>query len=549
MEKYVRIANAGGYWGDDPDALERQLAGGPLDYVTIDYLAEITMVLLQKAKIKEATLGYATDFVPACLKALPRLLSDGVALVTNAGGVHPEACAEEVMRGASRLGLSPKVAVVRGAGLDPALFARGGIVPLAAYAYLGARPIAEALARGAEVVICGRVADAALTLGPLVHRFGWSWSDWDRLAAGVVAGHVLECGAQASGGNLTDWRDVPRLAEVGYPVVEVDDEGGIVFTKAPGSGGRVSRAAIVEQLLYEIGDPAAYATPDVTVDFRGLVATEEGEERVRVTGARGVPPPPTLKAGVSDRAGWKTAGTYLFGPPDAAEKGADLARLVWMRTGTAFDETLTEILGGEEAFVRLAVRDSDRSKLERFARRFASFALSGPPGGTIPGGGLPSVQEVFSFRAASVARSAVHPEIWIGGERIPVPAEVSETRELPPPGGETGGAAPAGARTARVGQLAFARSGDKGDIANIGVAARNADAFETLRKALTPDVVARLFRKECKGAVRRHELPGLHAFNFVLEEALGGGGIVSLRSDPQGKLFAQRLLAAEIEVP
>jgi hypothetical protein len=437
--------------------------------------------------------------------------------------------------------------VVRGAGLDHARFAREGLVPASAYAYLGARPIAEALARGAQVVICGRVADVALTLGPLVHRHGWRWDDWNLLAAGAVAGHVIECGAQATGGNVTDWRDVPRLAQVGYPIAEVDETGDVVITKHAGTGGRLTRGSVVEQLVYEIGDPGAYATPDVTVDFTNLHVEEVGPDRVRITGARGLPPPPTLKVGLSDAAGWKAAGTYLFGPPDAPEKGAELARIVWARAGTAFAETLTEILGSEEAFVRLAVRDPDRKKIERFSRRFASFALAGPPGGTIPGG-LPQIHEVFSFRSAVVTRGEVHPEVWISGEKVAVSAEAPETRELPAPAGTTVPAAPAGTRRVRIHDLAFARSGDKGDTANIGVAARSPETFAMLHKSLTPDVVARFFQKECRGAVRRYELPGLMAFNFVLEEALGGGGTTSLRSDPLGKLFAQRLLAQEIEV-
>lgn len=555
--RVVRVANAAGYWGDDPDALRRQVEDGPIDYLTADYLAEITMAILQKMAAKDPALGYATDFVPAALSVLPALVEKGVKLVTNAGGVNPTACAEALRQGAAKKGLAPRIAVVLGSALDARPLAPPNLdtgEPFSviasryetAYAYLGARPIAEALARGADVVITGRVADASLTLGPLVHEHGWTWDDWGRLAAGTVAGHVLECGAQATGGNLTDWKRVPRLDDVGYPIAEVDEAGGIVITKHPDTGGAVTRETVVEQLLYEIGDPAAYATPDVTVDFTSFTVTEDGPDRVRIAGVRGLPPPPTLKAGISHAAGWKCAGTFLFGPPDAEAKARAMSEIVWTRAGTAFEETQTEVLGGREVFLRLGVRDLDRKKVDAFSRRFASFALSGPPGVTIPGGGRPQVVEVFGFWPASVPREAVSPVVLFEEERIAVTPLAPAAEPLPGAPGRDVMAASESPGNVPLLDLGFARSGDKGDSANIGVAARSPEAYEHLRSLLTPELVKRVFAEECLGEVIRYELPNLRAFNFVLTRALGGGGIVSLRSDPQGKTFAQRLLATRV---
>src|SRR5689334_13136159 len=304
MRSTVRVANASGYWGDDPTALARQVRAGGVDYVTLDFLAEITMVILQRQRARDPGLGYAYDFVAMLAPVLRDVVAQGIRVIANAGGVHVAACRDRIADACRAQGVAPALGVVSGDDLLPrldALLAAG--VPLAnlddgrplaairdrivaANAYLGAWPVAEALGAGADVVVTGRTTDAALTLAPLVHELGWAWDDWDRLAAGTVAGHVLECGAQATGGNLTDWRRVVPL-DVGYPIAEVGRDGRFVVTKHGGSGGRVSRATITEQLLYEIGDPARYLTPDVSADFRGLEVIDEGRDRVAVGGARG----------------------------------------------------------------------------------------------------------------------------------------------------------------------------------------------------------------------------------------------------------------------
>jgi hypothetical protein len=586
MSDSVRIANASGYWGDDPEALARQIRGGPLDYVTLDFLAEITMVILQRQRERNPKLGYAYDFVEMLTPVLPDIVSRGVKVVANAGGVNTAACRDRIAAVCAAQGVTPALGIVCGDDLLPRLdelLASGVSLahlddgrPLApirdrivsANAYLGAWPIAEALAAGAQIVVTGRTTDAALTLGPLVHELGWAWDDFDRLAAGTVAGHVLECGAQATGGNLTDWRAVSPL-DVGYPIAEVARDGTFVVTKHPGTGGRVSRATVTEQLLYEIGDPARYLTPDVSADFCELDVTSVGPERVAVRGARGTPPPDTLKVTVVHRDGWRAAGLALISGPDILAKAERMAEMLWHRLGTDFADRRAELVGyrscwgnaapdrpPNEGVFRAAVRDPDRRKVERFAHTVLGFALQGPPGLGVFGG-RPDVQEAYAYWPALVPRELVRPTIEIarGAERV-----VRELDATPIGGGSRVTAAPRArvavaatpsGRRERVPlrRIAYARSGDKGDHANVGVAARSPAAFEFLREALTAERVREYFADRCAGPVERFELPGLRAFNFFLRHMLGGGGTLSLRADHQGKTLGQALLAIELEVP
>jgi len=587
MRETLRVANASGYWGDDPGALAGQVRGGAVDYVTLDFLAEITMVILQRQRARDPRLGYAYDFVAMLGPVLPEIVQRGIRVVANAGGVHVEACRDRISEACRAQGLTPALGMVSGDDLLPRLdrlVAAG--VPLAnlddgrplaairdrivaANAYLGAWPIAEALGAGAEIVVTGRTTDAALTLGPLVHELGWAWDDWDRLAAGTVAGHVLECGAQATGGNLTDWRKVAPL-DVGYPIAEVAADGRFVVTKHPGTGGRVSRATVTEQLLYEIGDPARYLTPDVSADFRGLEVIDEGRDRVAVGGARGTPPPDSLKVTVVYRDGWRAVGLALISGPDVRAKAERLAEMLWHRVGSEFADRRADLVGyrscwgaaapeiePNEGVFRAAVRDPERSKVERFAHTMLGLALQAPPGLGVFGG-RPEVQEAYAYWPALVPRELVVPRIEVvrGESRVvreltPAPPGVSDAgRALAPPPEpidlpERGGA---GARV-RLRRIAYARSGDKGDHANIGVAARSPHAFAFLRSALDAERVRRYFGDLCGGPVERYELPGLRALNFVLRHALGGGGTLSLRPDHQGKTLAQALLSLELDVP
>jgi hypothetical protein len=581
----VRIANASGYWGDDPEALARQVRGGEIDYVTLDFLAEITMVILQRQRERNPELGYAHDFVRMLEPVLPEVVSRGVRVLANAGGVNVPACAARIAAACRARNLAPTLASVHGDDLMPRLdelLAAG--VPLAhmdegrplapirdrvvsANAYLGAWPIAEALREGAQIVVTGRVTDAALTLGPLVHEHGWAWDDWDRLAAGIVAGHVLECGAQATGGNVTDWKRVPPL-DVGYPIAEVAADGSFVVTKHAGTGGRVSRSTVTEQLLYEIGDPAAYLTPDVVTDFRGLEVVGSGADRVTVTGAHGRPSPDQLKVTVVYKDGFRATGLALISGPDVVAKAERMAEMLWHRIGTDFVDRRAELVGyrscwgksapdvePNEGILRVAVRDHDRKKIERFSLAMMGFALQGPPGLGVFGG-RPDVQEAYGYWPTLLPRELVAPrlEILRGEER-----SVRELAPVAPSEKRPAGAAPktppittvAGGPTRRVPlrRIAFTRSGDKGDHANIGVAARSPAAFAFLREALPAPKVRERFADLVRGDVERFELPGLGAFNFVLRHALGGGGTLSLRVDHQGKTLGQGLLGLELDVP
>ncbi|MBX3025043.1 DUF1446 domain-containing protein [bacterium] len=587
MKSVVRIGNASGYWGDDPEALLRQVTGGPLDYVTMDFLAEITMVILQRQRARDPKAGFAYDFIEHLALALPAIAERGVTVIVNAGGINPAGCADAVQAVCRQAGVSLPIGVVAGDDLLPRLDAltaagasldhmdgarrydeiRGRVV--AANAYISARPVVEALRRGARIIVTGRTTDAALILAPLVHELGWAWDDWDRLAAGIAAGHILECGAQVSGGNFTDWQRIPSMLDIGYPIAEVRADGEFVVTKHPNTGGMVSERTVTEQLLYEIGDPRAYQTPDVTVDFTSLKLSQEGPDRVRVSAARGVPPPPTLKVSMVYRNGFRAVGTVLLSGPNVIAKGERLAEMVWHRVGTDFADRRTDFIGfnacwgraaaadrePNEVVFRIGVVDQDRAKLKRFANHLLGFALQGPPGLGIFGG-RPEVQEAFGFWPALVPRELVNATVAVDGEPpVEVPMTLPPGRPArdpdPPPELAVGPANRGRARTSpvRLGTIAYARSGDKGDHANVGVAARSPEAYAFLRETLSAKRVHAFFRDIVEGPVERYELPNLLAFNFFLRHALGGGGTLSLRVDHQGKTLAQGLLTMELDVP
>ena len=586
MKSVVRIGNASGYWGDDPEALLRQVSGGPLDYVTMDFLAEITMVILQRQRARDPKAGFAYDFIEHLKLALPAIASSGVTVIVNAGGINPAGCAAAVKALCDEAGVALPIGVVTGDDLLPRLDAleaagasfdhmdgerrydeiRGRVV--AANAYISARPVVEALRGGARIVITGRTTDAALILAPLVHEFGWAWDDWDRLAAGIAAGHILECGAQVTGGNFTDWQRIPSMLDVGYPIAEVQPDGEFVVTKHPNTGGMVSQRTVTEQLLYEIGDPRAYMTPDVTVDFTSLQLSQEAPDRVRVSNARGLPAPATLKVSMVYRHGWRAVGTVLLSGPNVIAKGEQLAEMVWHRVGTDFADRRTDFIGfnacwggaagarpePNEVVFRLAVADPDRAKLKRFANQLLGFALQGPPGLGIFGG-RPDVQEAFGFWPALVPRKLVTATVTVdGGAPVEVPIDLPPGRAARPAAPPDDSAGAEGSRAARtslvpLGTIAYARSGDKGDHANVGVAARSPEAYAFLRETLSAKRVHGFFRDIVEGPVERFELPNLLAFNFFLRHALGGGGTLSLRVDHQGKTLAQGLLTLELGVP
>jgi hypothetical protein len=434
-----RIAGAAGFWGDRNDALLAQVRGGPVDAVMLDYLAEITMSILRRQLARDPRAGFASDFLAALEPALGDVARRDIQVVTNAGGMNPRACGRAVVELARRRGIRGlKVGIVTGDDLFDRideLCARG--VTLAnldtgaalasvrdrlqsANVYLGAAPIADALRQGARIVVTGRCTDSALVLGPLLAHFGWADDDWDRRAAGVIAGHIIECGGQASGGNFAGgWQDVPALADLGYPIVEVEAGGDFVVTKHPGLGGLVTPAVVKEQLVYEIGDPRQYLTPDVTADFTSVRLADRGADRVHVSGARGGPPPPQLKASLSYDNGWKNVATLMFAWPHAerrARAAADLLLARCRKLGIVIDDHRVELLGGaDDVLLRLAIRTRDRESAQRFGREIAPLITSGLPGACGgPGfGGRPDPAPIVDFWPALVPRDAVTPAVEV----------------------------------------------------------------------------------------------------------------------------------------
>jgi len=597
----IRIGNAGGYWGDDPHALRRQVLGPVgLDYISIDYLAEVTMSILQKQRGKDPGAGYARDFVAQVEPLLEQILLRRIRIITNAGGVNPGACAEALAAVARAKGLKLRIAVVEGDDVTPrlaGLMADGvdlanletgepfqphaGRV-LSANAYFGAMPVAEALRCEPHIVICGRVTDTGITLAPLIHEFGWGPADWNRLAAGIVAGHIIECGAQATGGNFTDWKKVPSFLDLGFPIVECRRDGSFTVTKQPGSGGLVSCQTVREQLLYEMGEPGSYLTPDVVADFASVRLEPDGPDRVRVSGVQGRPPTELLKVSIAYADGFKAGGALILSGPDARAKADLLAGVFWRRLEAELDlaglprleHTCSERVGDDathreltpphrasEILLRLSARSGRREGLELFRKLLPSMILSGPAGVAVTGG-APAISEVVSYWPALMPRDRALASVRVLEERGTGRLEpVAETGPLPWPA--TPGAQPApapadpwpacadGGPTVRVPlmRIAHARSGDKGDTANIGLIGRSGPCYAWMREHIGAGQVKAWFGGHCRGAVTRHPVPQLWALNFLLEETLGGGGTLSLFIDAQGKTLAQALLRCEVELP
>src|SRR5690349_4092364 len=447
----VRVASGQGFWGDWLEAPRRQVEGGDVDYLMLDYLAEVTMSILQKQKERDPNMGYARDFVGAIESVLPAVADRGVRVIANAGGVNPPACAAAIREVAKKRGVSDKVkiGVVTGDDLLPRideLLAQGHALSnmdtgeplstvrdrvLSANAYIGSVPIVEALAQKANIVITGRSTDTALTMAPLRHEFGWRSDDWDKLAAGIIAGHIIECGAQCSGGNcLYDWKTIPDLANVGYPIVEGSADGTFVIAKHPNTGGRISVQSVSEQLVYEMGDPHSYITPDVVADFTTIHLEQVGEDRVRVFGIKGRPATDKLKASIAYRSGFKAVGTLVYAWPDALDKAKLADQVLRERLdnmGLEFDELLTEFVGvsathgplaemsgeAQEVQLRVGVRSPDRKSVERFTRELAPLVLNGPPSVTGFAGGRPKVEEIVAYWPALVDKTAVTTKVEV----------------------------------------------------------------------------------------------------------------------------------------
>jgi hypothetical protein len=584
MSEVLRIANCSGFYGDRIAAAREMVEGGPIDVLTGDYLAELTMLILFKAKAKDPTLGYARTFLQQFEEIAATCAERGTRIVVNAGGLNPAGCADAVREIARKQGLDFNVAYIDGDDLLPelaALEAQGETLEhmekgiplgsldapiLSANAYLGGWGIAEALSRGADIVICPRVTDAALALGPAAWKFGWARDDWDRLAAGVVAGHILECGTQCTGGNYAFFREVPGLDHPGFPIAEMGEDGSFVVTKHPGTGGVVSVGTVTAQLLYEIDSPN-YRNPDVTACFDTIELEQQAPDRVRVSGIRGVPPPPTTKVCINYLGGYRNSMTFLLTGLDIEEKARLAEETLWKLVGgrDQFAETSVRLTNtvpadpasNDEAFAHLVigVKDPDPAKVGRaFSSKVVEMALASYPGFAMTS--PPSGQQQFGvYWPALVSNSFVKQRVHVADDIVEV-LSVTPASEADRPGARLP-VAPVTATTSASGETALrplgdlcgARSGDKGGNANLGVWARSAEAYAWLENYLSVERVQELLPETRDLEVLRYELPNLLAMNFVVKGLLGDGVSASMRSDPQAKTLGEYLRSKRVEIP
>jgi hypothetical protein len=590
LKKVIRIGNAGGYWGDDLDALRRQLTGGPLDYITMDFLAEITMSILRKQQLKNPELGYAADFLTQLETCLPLIVAKNVKVITNAGGVNPVGLGRRIQDLARRLGYEIKVGVVYGDDIAGELYEQmaagekftnmetgaefGGVRHriIAANVYLGAEPVVAALEAGCQIIVTGRVTDTGITLAPMIHEFGWAMDDWDRLAAGIVAGHIIECGAQGSGGNITDWQDVPSFHDIGYPIIAMERSGEFTVTKHPRTGGLVAEKSVKEQLVYEMGDPAQYISPDGVAFFNTIRVRDEGRDRVRISGVRGGPAPAMFKVSMAYDDGWKAEGEVLISGPGVAAKAEAVTEIFWRKVGHTFDKTSTALVGAgsiwperladyepNEAYLRFGVCDHDLAKINAFSKALPALILAGPSGMAVSTRGRPRPQQVVAYWPALMRRDGVVAKVLTlaadGAEdfqeiHFPLRGAGGEpVRSDEPRAARPAFKAAGNLKSVPLRRLCYARSGDKGDTCNIGVLARSPRIYAWLLRNLTAGVVKRFFKGQVHGRVTRFELDNLEGLNFLLEGSLGGGGTTSLLVDPQGKTLSQALLELEVRVP
>jgi hypothetical protein len=570
----LRIANCSGFYGDRQAAAREMVEGGPIDYLTGDYLAELTMALLWRSRQRNPETGYARTFLAQMEEVLGTCLDRGIRVVANAGGLNPAGLAAALTDIAAGLGLSPTVATVTGddlmgrlGDLDVRSFSDGsplseaGIDPVTANAYLGCWGIVAALDRGADVVVTGRVTDAAVVMGPAAHHFGWGREDWDPLAGALVAGHVIECGAQVTGGNYSFFEEVPGLDHVGFPLVEMSGDGSFVVTKHPETGGLVSVETVTAQLLYEISGHR-YASPDVTARFDTIRLRPDGDDRVLVAGVFGEPPPPTLKVAVNHLGGYRNQVTFVVTGLEIGAKAAAVESALWAAVGGQDSFAATDVqLFGEPAadppsneaamsHLRVTVRDPDAAKVgRRFSgaaielalASYPGFFVTDPPGeatpyavywpATVDATEVPAVVTIGTD-ARRVASHADRPRTVAGDSTVDVPASAAE---------ET--------RTAPMGSVTGARSGDKGGDANLGVWVRDPTAFGWLVETLTVDRLRDLLPEAGGLPIDRHLFPNLSALNFVIHGLLGDGVASSSRLDPQAKSLGEYLRARHLEVP
>ena len=583
MGKVVKIGCWAAFWGDTDRALPQLLTVPDVHYLVSDYLSEITMALLARAQAKDPSAGYIPDAIAALTPVLGEISRRDIKIVTNAGALNPEACADALRRVIAEAGLSLKVAAVSGDNLLPRVgelvdgsardMFTGEIIPVkltSLNAYIGAFPIAQALSGGADIVVAGRCVDAAVVIGPLIHEFGWTETDYDLLAAGALAGHIIECGPQCTGGNHTDWQSVPGWDNMGYPLAAVTADGVIEVSKPEGTGGLISPASVGEQIVYEIGDPGAYLLPDVTCDWRDVTIEQAGDNLVTVKGARGSAPTTTYKATCTTTDGFRVITTAMFAGIEAAGRArragyatvSRATRLMQVDGFQAPTEVSVEVIGAgatsadislraaDEVVVKVALRHPDKAALEIFSKEFATMGIVAQ-GLTGLFAGRPRVAPVFRIYHLLVAKADVPIMIVTDDARVTAnvfagdPNAVTATPQM----AEPEKAAPTGLEVP-LKTIAWARSGDKGDKANIGVIARRPEFMDILRQQVTCERVTQIFGHYLQGPVRRWELGGQNAINILMDAVLGGsGGTSTLRYDPQGKSFAAMLLAMPVRVP
>ena len=584
--KTIHIGGASGFWGDSNMSVPQLLASEKMDYLVFDFLAEITMSILARAKEKNPDAGYAIDFVSVILKRnLSEIARQGIKVISNAGGVNPEACGRAIEALVKESGLDLKVATITGDDLSGRVdelraagtreMFSGEEMPdkfMSVNAYLGGFPVAEALAKGADIVVTGRCVDSAVTLGPCIHEFDWKPDDYDKLAGGSLAGHIIECGAQATGGLFTDWDTTGRWEDIGYPIAEVSEDGSFSIYKPDGTGGLVSRQTLSEQLIYEIGDPQAYILPDVVCDFSEVVIEDVGENVARVSGAKGTKATDRLKVSATYRDGFRLGSYLTIRGIDAAGKAQKTADAVLTRASGMlkqlgapdFTETSVEIIGAEagygphsrisaprEVILKLAAKHPTPDALMMLLRELTSSGTSMSPGTSGMAGTRPKPSPVVRLFSMTVDKAFITPTVHMGDEDWEVPFADGAPLDTDAIARPSIAEAPSDEPTVEVPlvKIAHGRSGDKGADSNIGIIARKPEYFPIIREQLSEKTVRAYFDYLMDGDVTRFDLPGICAVNFLLTDSLGGGGIASLRNDPQGKAYAQILLDIPIQVP